>query len=179
MPTEPAWGCDKPIGYKSLIQPIMDKHCVACHGEKSPAGTLTLTGANAYQNAIKFVSRSSTGSDGSVTKPFQFGSHKSRLITQLLEENTPCKVDLPEGDWIALVTWVDTNAPDQDMMMSKRTADGRTWVWEPYEWRHPWASPRQTTAMGDHLTIPNNKWRQQLSGQLPYPGRVTRKETGK
>jgi len=173
MPEAPAWGCEKPIGYMSLIQPIFDRHCVACHSDQQPAGGLCLTGENAYENALKFISRSSNHSDCSITKPLQFGSHKSRLITRLLEEDTPCKSNLPEEDWITLVTWVDANAPFEDRMLSKRTSDGRTWVWEHHKWKHPWAAAEQTPAMGDYIPMPNNKWRQQLSGQLPYPGRVT------
>jgi hypothetical protein len=84
----------------------------------------------------------------------------------------PCKANLPKNDWIALVTWVDANAPFQDKMMSTRTGDGRTWVREPYKWKHPWAKPMETPAIGDYLKIPNNAWMRQLSGRQPYTGPV-------
>ena len=146
MPTEPAWGCEKAIGFKTLIQPIFDKHCVSCHGKEKSAGR-RLTGPDAYANAIRFVSRSNKHSGGSITKPMQQGSHKSRLITKLLDKETSCKVNLPEQDWIALVTWVDANAPNEDRMHSTRTADGGSWVWEPYEWKHPLSLPKTPSAL--------------------------------
>lgn len=46
-----------------------------------------------------------------VTKPYEFGSHKSKLITVLLKSPLHReKVNMPRHDWIDLVTWVDLNA---------------------------------------------------------------------
>ena len=47
-----------------------------------------------------------------VTQPKQFGSHRSRLILSLLNEETHQKeVSLTSDEWETLVTWVDANAP--------------------------------------------------------------------
>ena len=47
-----------------------------------------------------------------VTQPKQFGSHRSRLILSLLNDETHRKdVSLTGDEWETLVTWVDANAP--------------------------------------------------------------------
>ena len=80
-----------------------------------------------------------------MTAPKQFGSHRSKLVRQILAGHK--EVALPQEDWLTLVTWVDANAPYEDRMLSKRTADGRRRVWEPYRWRPVWAPPVRTPAL--------------------------------
>jgi len=46
MPKEPSWGINNVLGFEEHIQPILDKHCVSCHGENNPEGGLELTGRN-------------------------------------------------------------------------------------------------------------------------------------
>jgi hypothetical protein len=47
-----------------------------------------------------------------VTQPKQFGSHRSRLVLTLLEDEVHRKeVSLSRDEWETLVTWVDANAP--------------------------------------------------------------------
>jgi hypothetical protein len=47
-----------------------------------------------------------------VTQPKQFGSHRSRLVLTLLDNEVHQKdVTLSRDEWEALVTWVDANAP--------------------------------------------------------------------
>lgn len=61
----------------------------------------------------QLISLSDRFSDASITQPMEFGSHKSRLIQALLAGGK-CKLkvaDVNRDEWIALVTWVDLNAP--------------------------------------------------------------------
>ena len=47
-----------------------------------------------------------------VTQPKQFGSHRSRLVLTLLNDQVHRKdVSLSKDEWETLVTWVDANAP--------------------------------------------------------------------
>jgi hypothetical protein len=47
-----------------------------------------------------------------VTQPKQFGSHRSRLILSLLDDEAHRNdVSLSRDEWETLVTWVDANAP--------------------------------------------------------------------
>jgi len=173
MPSEPRWGCRDIIGFDELVQPVLDEHCVRCHGAAplptsggKPKPHLDFTKGKAYGTITRgLVAISSRSSSGSITSTKQFGSHKSRLITQLLKKDTPCRADLSEDDWITLVTWVDANAPNRGTMHSKRTADGRNWVWERHEWKDPWAQPMEVPARGQVLNIPRNKWLDQLEAK--------------
>ena len=150
-PVAPPWGCERAIGYEWLIQPILDKHCTKCHGGAEPKKGLSLEPGRSYANLVRgteqtglLLSLSNRESDGSVTEVKQFGSHRSKLTQTLLKGHQ--EVQLSQQEWLALVTWVDANAPYQDRMLSKRTADGRANVWEPYTWPHPWAPARAVSA---------------------------------
>ena len=70
----------------------------------------------------QLVSISDRFSGPEVTQPFEFGSSRSKLIRTLLSPPTEMKaVKLPKGDWVALVTWVDLNAPYFDTYTDKDT----------------------------------------------------------
>jgi hypothetical protein len=43
QPKPPPWGDVELVDYEKLIQPIFDRHCVRCHGEKDPKKGLDLT----------------------------------------------------------------------------------------------------------------------------------------
>jgi len=168
MPTAPPWGVDRPLGFEWLVQPILDEHCTKCHAGKKLDGGIDLAPGRAYQSIIKgrLVSLSSPTSDGAVTPVKAFGSHKSKLITTLLAGHDGHEdVKLPPAQWEALVSWVDANAPYQDRMQSKRTADGRSWVWEHYPWQDPWAMPQQIPAKGRYLEVSKNKWTKALEAK--------------
>jgi hypothetical protein len=164
MPQPPKWGVNKQLAFDWMIQPILDENCVSCHGENQPKSNLNFTKGKSYQTIIKkkLISQSPINGNGSITTPYQYGSHKSKLVTQLLKQNTPCNGDLDQDEWIRLVTWVDANGPYRDMMFSVRAADGRAKVWEAYKWNDPWTEPKQIPAKGQYLKIPNNVWLDQL-----------------
>ncbi len=142
-PEPPSWGSEKSLGYEWLIQPILDRHCVACHGEKDPDGGLEFTSrkgpgglCQSYRTMFGalpdekksgkvLVSCSDRFSNGAVTQPMQFGSHKSPLIKVLLNDELHKKeVKLNRNEWRALVTWVDANAPYHDGFLNKRPEKG-------------------------------------------------------
>jgi hypothetical protein len=43
-PVPPPWGDREVQDYRKHVQPVFDKHCVGCHGEKEPKGKLDLSG---------------------------------------------------------------------------------------------------------------------------------------
>jgi hypothetical protein len=43
-PIRPPWGDTTVLDYKKHIQPIFDRNCVSCHGQKDPGGGLDFTG---------------------------------------------------------------------------------------------------------------------------------------
>jgi hypothetical protein len=139
----PPWGADKLLGYEWLVQPVLDRHCVRCHGATDPDGGLDFTGCKTdagFSQSFCTIFGSSPGSAGKgrplvsvadrrsgagVTQPVQFGSHRSRLVRVLLDDKLHRdEVRLGAEDWLALVTWVDANAPYHDRFYNRRPADG-------------------------------------------------------
>jgi len=142
-PTPPDWGADRLLGYEWLIQPILDRRCVRCHGGKKTDGGVDLTATRmeegfyrsfgtlfgrpvgSEKSAKTFVSVSDRFSGASVSKPKQFGSHRSPLIVLLQEDRLHKKEPaLNRSEWIALVTWIDANAPYYDTFFNRRPEGG-------------------------------------------------------
>ncbi|NLX96316.1 MAG: hypothetical protein GXY83_09070 [Rhodopirellula sp.] len=143
VPAPPPWGAERMLGYEELVQPILDRHCIRCHGAENPDGELDFTAARAtdgYYQSFRtlfgflpgekqrgrvLVSCSNRFDDARVTQPKQFGSHQSPLIRVLLEDKLhETEVSLTPIEWRTLVTWVDANAPYYNTFYNKRPADG-------------------------------------------------------
>lgn len=140
-PVAPPWGNQRLLGYEWLIQPILDQHCTRCHGPTRADGDLDLgpsrnadgllqsfatmfgRGSDGQSTGQVLVSVADRFSDSSVSQPKQFGSHRSSLVTTLLEDPLHLReVQLDEDQWYALVTWIDCNAPYYDRFINKRPA---------------------------------------------------------
>ena len=77
------------------------------------------------QSGPVLVSVSNRFDGAAVSQPKQFGSHKSRLIQVLLDDKLHRQeVHLSRQQWLALVTWVDLNAPYYDRFYNRRPQDG-------------------------------------------------------
>jgi len=109
------------VHYALDVQPILDKHCVGCHGGQQPKGELDLTGEltglwnRSYENLTQkhLVSYLHTCGFGSshvpAEPPLTFGSHRSKLVERI--RKAPCKAQLTREEFIKIVTWIDANAP--------------------------------------------------------------------
>jgi mono/diheme cytochrome c family protein len=127
IPTPPPWG-DRAMSYLRDVQPILDRHCVACHGGLKPAGGLDFSGGltasyNRSYDTIRargLIARSNVGDDARVTQVLEFGSHKSKLIASLRNADGSLKYGMTRNEWLTLVTWVDLNGPYHDGFINKR-----------------------------------------------------------
>ena len=113
----------RPFSYVRLIQPILDRHCVSCHGGAQPAGQVVLTGqyvkpsdsftasytALARKSLVPWFDSIHSGEWIPRTTPGQFGARQSRLIALLRAGHEGVK--LPPEDLRALCLWVDLNIP--------------------------------------------------------------------
>jgi len=122
--------------YPSDVQPILDKHCVRCHGGAKPKANLDLTGTMtnqfsvSYENMLKKrlvgkwvdeIGGSGTGGKHAhieSTDPLTYGSHTSKLVAQLRKGHNDVK--LSKEEFIRLVTWIDANAPFYGTWEGKR-----------------------------------------------------------
>lgn len=67
----------------------------------------------------QLVSISDRRGDAELSMPYQFGSHKSKVITALFDANHKDAVKMSPQEWETLVTWVDVNAPYSGRMWIK------------------------------------------------------------
>jgi len=110
-----------PFNYVRLVQPVLDRHCVACHQEKNgPNLTGTLSAKDftmSYDVLTKehgFYFNSFAGCmdqkvhGGSRTTAGAFGARASKLLKQLDAGHHGVK--LPAGDLRRLTLWLDCNS---------------------------------------------------------------------
>ncbi|HOX40472.1 MAG TPA: hypothetical protein PL033_21035 [Candidatus Brocadiia bacterium] len=122
----------KPFSYMLTVQPILDKHCIRCHGGSEPKNSMDLTaaplngftksywslcgnhdfqglGTNPETAAKALVPRFGARNQIQVTPPGGlYGSHGSRLIRMLRKGHQDVK--LSSEDVAQLSSWVDCNA---------------------------------------------------------------------
>jgi mono/diheme cytochrome c family protein len=121
-----------PFGYARTVQPVLDQHCIRCHGGEKPAMGLDLTGtphqgfSRSYwslcggvnfqgggtnpDNAGKaLVPRFGARNRVQITPPGgMYGARGSRLLTMLDKGHN--KVQLSPEEFRLLATWIDLNA---------------------------------------------------------------------
>ena len=108
------------VHYARDIRPILDRHCIGCHGGEEPRGELDLSGEltklydRSYESFIDkgLVSHLNDGygaANVAPEPPLTFGSHRSRLIERI--RRAPCKANLTREEFVRIVTWIDSNAP--------------------------------------------------------------------
>jgi hypothetical protein len=119
----------RPLSYPLLVQPVLDRHCIKCHGGERTEGNLILTGQVPESNdgerspfsysylalapLVKYAQWPVFDEDfrrsnsEPVTKPDFFGSRSSPLITMLREGHE--SVELSDKEFERLITWADNN----------------------------------------------------------------------
>ena len=126
-PIPPPWVA-RAISFLRDVQPVFDKHCVACHGGLKPAAGLDFSGGlslrqnRAYDTILAdhLIAQSNVGDDARITQPLEFGSHKSKLVEVLRNGRCAKRAKLTDEDWYRLVTWIDANGPYHDGFINKR-----------------------------------------------------------
>jgi hypothetical protein len=110
------------LHYPTDVQPVLDKHCIECHGGNEPKGELDLTGemtrhfSRSYENLIdserelmRLIGENHLKWENiNYLPPKSLGSHASRLIKMLREGHNDVK--LSREEMVRLTTWVDSNA---------------------------------------------------------------------
>jgi len=111
-----------PFSYTRLVQPVLDRHCVACHREEK---AVDLGGmiegehgwTRSYANLAGrygFYFHGSNGSinsgvhGGSRTIAGKFGARASKLLEYLDERHYG--VELPQEDFHRITLWLDSNS---------------------------------------------------------------------
>lgn len=130
----PDWG-GGPMSFRTVVQPVLDRHCVRCHQGGSGAGkAFDLRGKVvvkapapggdgdegpqhgvtdsflALLKHVKYCDRiGGYGGEKLPLAPYAVGSAVSPLMRMLKRGHQG--VTLPKADWEALASWIDCNAP--------------------------------------------------------------------
>jgi len=104
-----------PLRFDRLVQPVLDKSCVSCHGpagDNAKAVALDLTGAKAYQNLLSFADKDleKLAFEKDVSKVGQCPAANSKLLAVLRSPGGHEGVQLAPDSFNRLVTWMDTYA---------------------------------------------------------------------
>jgi formylglycine-generating enzyme required for sulfatase activity len=125
----PWYGPTRGFSFAREVQPVIDKHCMACHkgvkGRPDLRGTEMLTDwrsvtpgqggrlggkfSVAYAALHKYVRRPGIESDYHMLTPMEFHADTTELVQMLKKGHH--NVALDEEAWDRLVTWIDLNAP--------------------------------------------------------------------
>jgi len=119
---EPGPEGTRPFCYPRLVQPVLDRHCVACHdGTKgNDKSDLVLTGepdgqfTRSYNNLkpyLRWYEWGGASITGAVTRPGRIGADESRLTKILADATHAPKLNLPAEDRQRLYIWLDGNVP--------------------------------------------------------------------
>lgn len=134
----PPWGRSG-FAYATVVQPVLDRHCVACHRSPLPAGRVDLSGDKTDYFSASYEAlargRHRHGSEGEYGNPYTnwiptyngmeanileitpqaWGSPRSRLADLVLEGHRDAaghaRVNLSAEERRRLFTWIDLNVP--------------------------------------------------------------------
>ena len=114
----PWYGAARPFGYETEIQPLLEKHCIACHHDenKKERGLLSFeahrTGNwrtdTSYASLNPFLWRPGPESDLNILPPMDYHASVSELIQRLKKGHYDVQLD--REAWERLYTWIDLNA---------------------------------------------------------------------
>lgn len=111
-----AWAGDGDIDFPTVVQPVLDRHCLKCHSGKAPDGRIDLSGDRTRFFSVAYDgiwdrgliwSVHLTRNDGQVIPPKQAWSFASGLTKYLEPEHFG--VQLSQDDKHRVHLWLDTN----------------------------------------------------------------------
>jgi hypothetical protein len=115
----PWYGPTRNFGYTAEVQPVFDRHCVACHDYGKPAGNklnLAPDRSIAFNASYEELWRKQYvfcigGGPAELLPACAWGSHRSKLVEELRHPKVPEHKDLrlSKEELDRVVTWIDLN----------------------------------------------------------------------
>ena len=114
-----------PLRFDRLVQPILDRNCVACHSpghNNVAAAAFDLTGENAYQNLIAFGEKDieKLAFEKDRSEVGQCPAQQSKLMALLANDPLHKDIALDADSLERLITWMDTYAHRQGSFSSSQ-----------------------------------------------------------
>jgi hypothetical protein len=112
----------RPFSYPRLVQPVLDRHCLACHdpATRQARKIPDLTGRpdglfsrsyNALKPYLRWYEWGGASITATATYPGRIGADESRLMKILADATHRSHVSLPKEDRDRLLLWLDANVP--------------------------------------------------------------------
>lgn len=116
---KPWYGKARPYSFVMEVQPVLDKHCIACHGDGDPINLTNSFGENEMLNAKhysrsyeilqKYVRRNGPESNPELMVPMEWHATSSKLVQMLRKGHHGVKLD--DESMKRLTMWIDLNVP--------------------------------------------------------------------
>ena len=119
---EPGQDDGEGVSFLKMVQPVLDKHCIACHGLAGdppkginlipkpghdwPSSYLTLL---AYTKTIGDKGKSH-GLENNISRPYDYYALGGRFVTVFMEKHKDKKIPITKRDFQRIVNWLDMNA---------------------------------------------------------------------
>jgi len=118
VPTYPEWTKKGVLDFCTVVQPVLDKHCVECHSGPTPAAAMDLSGDKThYHNMaydmlldrgfVHYIPIAGTGHEEGTAKTR--GAYVSRIRERM--ETDACCPKLPLEERKKIYAWIDANVP--------------------------------------------------------------------
>lgn len=118
------------FNYVATVQPVLDRHCIRCHGLEQPSDKVDLTGTyverdperypggkvrmpKSYDYLVrnpKYYKLMDRNEETDCSEPKDYLSHASELPAFLLKHTKKQGINLSADDWERIITWLDLNA---------------------------------------------------------------------
>ena len=101
------------VGFTRNVRPVLDRHCIRCHGlnKENVAGKLNLIGGEAWARLVrerKVVNRAMPYKETGNSTPNDYFAISSPLTALLKKKHHG--VELSKEEWDSLILWMDLNA---------------------------------------------------------------------
>lgn len=119
-PAPESWGSGF-VDYPSMVQPVLDRRCVSCHGEKDIAGGIDLSGGWTWafnisyetllKNTLSGFLNCNNGSvkTSEIQPPRAHGSGAAPLAQLLVSGHSGYVTNMPRAEIDLLMAWMDGN----------------------------------------------------------------------
>ncbi|MCL2104816.1 MAG: discoidin domain-containing protein [Kiritimatiellaeota bacterium] len=119
---EPGQDDGEGVSFLKMVQPVLDKHCIACHGLAGdpPKGINLIPSPGhdwpssyiallAYTKTIGDKGKSS-GLQNNISRPYDYYALGGTFVTAFMEKHKDKKIPITKRDFQRIVNWLDMNA---------------------------------------------------------------------
>ena len=125
-PIQPGPNGSWPLRFDTLVQPVLDQHCVRCHQSGDKGTPFVLTADRAWDKLINYADKDlhKLVFERDASEPGVGPALKSKLLSHLSQHKEHQKIRLSKDDLERIYTWMDTYghiqgsfSPEQDQQL--------------------------------------------------------------